>query len=675
MTVMARRGAAGFAPDREFSPAEIDALGADDIGDVVGKLNAAVGGQTPPVVIINGQRVADPEALLVFPPDALARVEVLPPTATAIYGDGDPTRRVLNVVLLRRFDSYDAAEGVTSSTSGGYQALSGELKRSRIVEADTSQLRLQARGNSGLSASDRPDYLQDHPGSAALDLRPQVRRVAADLSLTRSLGDWRGAFRGGVQAQRSRFVVGADGRFIANRNSSAALNGKVSLSGNLLNWSVRSSLSGSLSRFSTEGATPVRSNERSMTLDTSVNRNVLTLPAGPVALDLSGQVYRSRSLSAGANARTSLHGRTGTVGADLSIPLTRAVTPGEGGGRFGPSFLKLGASHRAADAGSGDNLTLGAFWSPLKVVSLNGAWVHATEAPTDLQRFAPLTTGQAIVVHDFRTGRSVTVTPLLGGNASLRSATRDMTSLGVSAGPFTTWRVLAGASVRQARLAREIGALPMPTSDIEAAFPERFRRDDAGDLISIDQRPINITSSSTRLLTGNLSISAPADSALVGSGGALQLSLSYSLRLNDTTVIRDGLSRMDRLSGDAGGVARQEFFIGLDARRDRMTLNLAGHRQSGYRLRQISGQDGPGDLDIGAFSMIDLKLGYIVIMAGRGAESARRNQGLTVNLAVENLLDRRPEAHLTDGRVAPGYGRDDRDPVGRSVKLELLQRF
>jgi hypothetical protein len=39
------------------------------------------------------------------------------------------------------------------------------------------------------------------------------------------------------------------------------------------------------------------------------------------------------------------------------------------------------------------------------------------------------------------------------------------------------------------------------------------------------------------------------------------------------------------------------------------------------------------------------------------------------------LGDARPGARLGDGRPAPGYGRDERDPVGRTVLLSLKRRF
>lgn len=60
--VVARRGATRFAPEREYGAEEIDTLGASDIGEVIGRFNDAAGGRGSPVVIVNGQRLADPDA-------------------------------------------------------------------------------------------------------------------------------------------------------------------------------------------------------------------------------------------------------------------------------------------------------------------------------------------------------------------------------------------------------------------------------------------------------------------------------------------------------------------------------------------------------------------------------------------------------------------------------------
>ena len=95
-------------------------------------------------------------------------------------------------------------------------------------------------------------------------------------------------------------------------------------------------------------------------------------------------------------------------------------------------------------------------------------------------------------------------------------------------------------------------------------------------------------------------------------------------------------------------------------------------------MRRDSGRDGQDDLRVGAFSAVDLKFSYRFErdLPGEGQGGpARRGSGLLLELEVANLLDARPDALLGDGRPAPGYGRDDQDPVGRTIAVTLKRRF
>ena len=102
--------------------------------------------------------------------------------------------------------------------------------------------------------------------------------------------------------------------------------------------------------------------------------------------------------------------------------------------------------------------------------------------------------------------------------------------------------------------------------------------------------------------------------------------------------------------------------------------------QAGTRVRRDSGRDGPDDLLVDDFTAVDVQFNYVFEPAaapdleGQDARS-RRYQGLRLQVEIDNLFDARPQAALGDGRPAPGYGRDDRDPVGRLVRVTLSRRF
>ena len=95
-------------------------------------------------------------------------------------------------------------------------------------------------------------------------------------------------------------------------------------------------------------------------------------------------------------------------------------------------------------------------------------------------------------------------------------------------------------------------------------------------------------------------------------------------------------------------------------------------------MRGQSGLDADGDLKVDDMGTISIRLSRDyqapIAKASEGAP-ARRNAGLTVSLGIDNLLDARARAKLGDGRPAPGYGRDDRDAIGRVARLTLNGRF
>ncbi|MFT4252890.1 MAG: TonB-dependent receptor, partial [Caulobacter sp.] len=614
--VTARRGAAAMPPEYELGPDQIDAMAADDISQVVNEVNRRFGGGSGPVVIVNGQQVSDADAFMGFPPDALVRVEVLPPSAAATYGaGGDPSRRVVNIVLQKSFSARDGMFTGAAPTAGGTTSLSGDLRRSRIIDMNTTRVGVRVSGDTSLRADERPDYLADHPDSAEATLRPESRRVGVDLSGTGGLGKWRGSLRAMLQAQNSSFTSDTTGGDpVVNRSEGRNANVMAGLGGQAAGWQVRSTLSGSLSRTRSSGLNDARTDNRSASLSLAGNRTLLTLPAGPLNIDLSSRTSRSHSQSRGRDIDRSVSTASQDLDGSLSLPLLSAMLAEDWPGpNLGDLTLRLQAGSRRAGASRGENLGANLFWTPIKKLNLSGAWLRATDVPTDEQRLAPLLYGNPTVVFDFRTGQSVEVLPITGGNPDLRAAKRDSLMIGASGGPYTRWNLNGGINYQRSESIDGIGSLPQPTADLEAAFPDRFQRDAEGRLVSIDQRPINIASSTSTSLTTNLNLSIPlGDQKLPSSVGTMQVSLNHTVRLSDQTVIRVGLPRMDRLAGDGGGVARHDIGFSVSGRRGPWSVNAGANWRSAYRIRDESGRDGDGDLKISAFGTLDAKISYLV---------------------------------------------------------------
>jgi hypothetical protein len=673
-----RRGAAALAPEIELDATEIDNLGAYDIGEALGRLSEGLGFDETPVIIVNGRPVTNARDFLRFPPDALVRVEVLPQQAASLYGEA-PSRRVLNIVLQPRFTSRDGFVRASAPTQGGNSSLGLDVRQSEIVESDTRQFGVQLTRDTSLRADERPDYLRDHPESAVVTLRPAADAVTANFAMTKALGDWSSSLSGDARAQRSRFMSRVGTETVETRRSVDSLGLSGGVTGDAAGWSVQLGLTGGISDAEQGGIAGSRSRNLSMGADVKATRPLIELAAGPVVTTLAARYGRSRVTRDGADPRSN---QALDLRGNLAIPLSKASSPGEGGGpSLGDLSLTLGVTADGFydDSGRGDGLNLGLTWAPVRKLRFNGLWSRSTDNPSSSQRFDPVYFGPPRVVFDFQTGESVEVLPILGGNPDLRGQTLERLSLSASAGPFTAWGVRGRIGFQRNSSTDGIGPVPELTPAVEAALPDLFIRDAGGRLVNIDQRSINIGSTLAETLTSGLNFSLP----LGGGGGragapSLQFGINHTWQLTSTASLHPGLPELDRLAGDGGGAPRHQINVQVDGRRGNWGLNAGARWQSASRIRRDIGADGPNDIERSAFAAIDLKISYLLertAPAARDGARPRRDGGVRLELQIDNLFDARPEATRGDGRPVPGYGRDDQDPLGRVVRLTLSRRF
>lgn len=681
VVVTGRYGAAETPPETELGADEIDALDAYDIGEVIRRVaeNQALG--ETPVVIVNGKRMADPGVLLGFPLDALMRVEVLPRDAGARYA-GDPSRRVLNIVLQRRFSSRDGQLDAEVPTAGGTSSLAGDLRQGVIAGNSTTQFGVRGTRDAALLGAERSRYLEDHPGQEAISLRPSTEVVNANLALTRALGDWSASMNVQAQARGTRSVSLSGGMPIETRQASRSLSVLGGLSGQLAGWSLQASVTGQVSASNQTGLADMESRLQSLAATISANRTMFRLPPGPVAVRLAAQASYSHMTSRVARAAQTFSAHDVGLNGTMSIPLWQPPAPGEGSvvaRLLGGMSATLGANLRQSSNGQGRGLNAGLTWSLLSKLNLAGIWSSSTESVSEAQRFAPEYYGSPITVFDFATGEASRVLPILGGTPGLRPPRFERLSLSAQLGPFAPWNLAASVSLQQSNALDSIGPLPAVTPELEAAFPERFQRDAAGRLTALDQRPINFDSARTKTLASSLGATFPLGGATAGKRrGVLRVSFNHSWQVQNMTRIHAGLPEMDRLSGDGGGQPRQQFDAQIDARRSPWGLNMAVRWRDGYRVRRLSGRDDSGDLRVSPLGTIDLRFSYTLqraAPANKDGGAPRRGAGVQFGLEIANLFDRRPGARLEDGMKAPGYGRDDQDSVGRTLRLTVRSRF
>lgn len=681
--VIGRRGAARMIPEREMDGAEIDALGAWDIGEVLLRMTETLGVNDEPLVIINGKRVANSSVFFGFPPDALVRAELLPSEAGASYG-GAPGQRVVNLILQKRFSSYDSRTSGARPTQGGASSVVVDLRRSAIADTNTHQLGIRFSRDTALRAEERDRHLLDvDPDARSVTLRPRADTVSVSTNLTRSMEEWSGVLSLNGQIQDSRSVVRIGGNNIENHNRSQNLGASAGLRGAAAGWTVQVNLNGRASYSQEDGFSDNRNENWTFGLSASAGRALMEFPAGPAIVNIAGNQTAGRLIADRGQVRTTADYHVSEKRGSLTIPLLKAGAATGMGRVMGDLQATIGTSFKETSAGAGDEVNGGLIWTPRKWLRVNGLWSTSTDSVSAMQRLEALHHGEPRVVFDFRTGAATEIVPILGGNADLRPPHSKRLSLRVGAGPFTSWGLSGNLGYQRAEMIDGIGILPDLSEDVEAAFPDRFQRGTDGRLFSIDYRPINFRSNLTESLASNLNFNLPRPMGTSArEATVLRVALSHNFRLQSTVTFKEGMPDLNPLNGDGGGASKQDARVMFDARRGRWGGNASARWQDGYRTRRISGWNDRRDLIREPFTAVDLRISFQLSDSsprsakGEAEGSSRsRSGGLQLNFEIENLLDARPKAHLGDGSPAPGYGRDIQDPIGRMMRVVLERRF
>ncbi|WP_052134593.1 hypothetical protein [Sphingomonas sp. 37zxx] len=279
-------------------------------------------------------------------------------------------------------------------------------------------------------------------------------------------------------------------------------------------------------------------------LDGVLNGNVLALPAGDVSttfrIGLRSQDQDARSVRSGEPQETDITRRSGNGQLNIDVPLTsrrRAVLDAIGD-------LSLNANvevDHLSDFGTLTSYGYGLNWSPITQIRLIASVTNEEGAPSPQQVGNPAITTPNVRVFDFVRGETVDVTFLSGGNPLLRSDSRDVLKLGMNLRPFDETDLNIRADYTSSTIEDSIAGFPTATSEIQAAFPERFTRDPSGRLLQIDSRPVNFARNERQEFRWGFNLTLPVTGTV-----ERQVQAARDAGQDPRAVLRQAYGRPDR---------------------------------------------------------------------------------------------------------------------------------
>jgi hypothetical protein len=143
-------------PEIQLGPADIRSFGASTITELLAALapQTSSGRGGSPVTLLNGKRVSGFNEIRDIPPEAIARVDILPEEVALKYGYTSD-QKVVNIVLRQRFRAYSAEMNIGGATEGGARLIQPEATYFRVRKNGRLNIEIEYPIKSALFESER----------------------------------------------------------------------------------------------------------------------------------------------------------------------------------------------------------------------------------------------------------------------------------------------------------------------------------------------------------------------------------------------------------------------------------------------------------------------------------------------------------------------------------------
>ena len=696
-----------IAPVETLDERAIGALGASNLSEVISLLSALTGssqgrGGGGPVLLLNGRRISSFSEVRDLPPEAIARVDILPEEVALKYGYA-AAQKVVNIVLLPHFRAVtgELEDRFATRTLRNDFNTEGSLVRIDPVGRFTVDLQYQI----GDALTEAAFGVRPDPAGADetryRTLLPRTHQFNANAVVSHPLSNTASATLNGRvdlfdSDSRTGRRPGSDNA-LRQRVRSAVMHGGTTIAGDLSDW--RWTLTATLDRTTTQTRTETASGETIARVaevigaaDLVTDGTLLDLPSGPtsVSLRIGGSVDRLDAGSTGGPARIARDVVSGQVNLDLPLTGRRAdLGIGEMSGNANLAVQLL------SDAGTLITRGLGLNWTPAETVSLLVSGTIEQAAPTPLQLGAPLIATPQVRVFDLGRNESVLVTRTTGGNPALTTDERRIVKLGLRMKPFLSSHLGLNADYVSSDLRSSVATFPTLGPGTEAAFPGRFTRDATGRLTAVDARPVNFTREQRQELRWGLNFSVTGKASTAGSipdrrvpgggsfggghyfgasGRSLQMGLYHTWRFVDRIAIGPGLAPLDLLDGAAvgtlGGVSRHEVELQGSGTANGFGVRFGAVWRDGSTVRTSFQTLRFSDLATASVRLFAYPAQHPALLARHPWL-----RGIRLMLVADNLLDARVRVTDATGATPFAYQPGYIDATERTLRFSIRKTF
>ncbi len=144
-------------PEVQLGRMEVQSYGASTVEELLGliaPMTTSDSGDSTPIVLLNGKRISGMQEIKDIPAEAIRRVDVLPEEEALLYGY-PPNQKVVNVVLVPRFNRYTAQLDGSQPSAGGMETGVADLNRFILHDDDRLNLDLKYTANTMLTEDER----------------------------------------------------------------------------------------------------------------------------------------------------------------------------------------------------------------------------------------------------------------------------------------------------------------------------------------------------------------------------------------------------------------------------------------------------------------------------------------------------------------------------------------